>query len=113
MVSLLALVYPRRLRWRLPRHAPAEVAQHLARAVMAGRACHAAPRMGPRAAQVKPFDGRAVIRMPEQRPCRPQLVERQRAMEDVAAHEAEIPLEVGRGKRAMPNDAGLEPRRVR
>src|SRR5258706_14447982 len=75
------------------RQAPSEITQHLAGAVVPGRARHAAARMCACAAQVQPFDRRAVVRVAEQRARRPELVERQLSMEDVSAGEAELALQ--------------------
>src|SRR4051794_16393413 len=69
--------------------------------------------MGAGAAQVESLDRAAVVRMAEQRPGRPQLVERKRAVEDVAADEAEVALQVGGREGAVAEDAGAKARRVR
>src|SRR3954471_18841344 len=107
------MALPRPLVYASGRELPVEVPQHFARAVVAGRARDAAARMGAGAAQVESLDRAAVVRMAEQRPGRPQLVERKRAVEDVAADEAEVALQVGGREGAVAEDAGAKARRVR
>src|SRR5436305_1864036 len=64
--------------------------------------------MGAGAAQVESPDRTAVVRMAEERPRRPELVESERAVEDVAADEAEVALQVGGRKGAVADDARAE-----
>src|SRR4051812_46104226 len=104
MASPRALVYPPN---PLP-EALAEVAQDLAGAVVAGRAGDAAAGMGARAAQIQALEGAAIVGLSQQRARRPQLVERQGAVEDVAADQAEARLEIRRRKRAMRDHACAE-----
>ena len=54
----------------------------------------------------------AIIGMAEHRPRREQLVERQRAMKDVAAEQAEIPLEIERRQNLAADHACREARRI-
>ncbi len=72
---------------------------------MSRRARHPAARMGARAAHIKPLGRSAVTRMAQHRPCRPQLVQRHRAMHDVATHHPELPLKVQR-RQYVPGDHG-------
>src|SRR3954453_5789345 len=64
--------------------------------------------MGPGAAQVESLDRAAVVRMAEERPRRPELVESEGAVEDVAADEAEVALQVGGREGAVAEDARAE-----
>src|SRR5262245_10973928 len=93
---------------RSTRKTPAEVAQHFPRAIVAGRAGGAPAGMRTRPAQIEPAKRRAVVGMAEHRPRRPELVERELPVEDVAADQAEIALEVGGRERAVADHAGLE-----
>src|SRR5260221_2160033 len=68
--------------------------------------------MRARAAEVETFYRRAVVGIAEHRPGREQLVERERAVKDVPADEAELALEVERRKYLAREDARLEIRRV-
>src|SRR5581483_1288209 len=81
----------------LARKGFAEIAQHLARAVVPRGAGHPASRMGPCAAKVESLDRAAVVGEAEQRPRRPELVEAERAVEDVAGGQAELRFQVRRG----------------
>src|SRR5579864_8853288 len=75
------------------------------RGIVAGRAGDAAARMGAAAAMVEALQRPAIIGMTEHRPRREQLVQRQRAVKDIAAEQAELPLEVEGGK-DLPADHG-------
>src|SRR3990170_1103382 len=79
--------------------APAEIAQHLARAVVPWRARDAAPGVGAGAAEVQPPDRRAVVRAAEQRPRGKELIERERAVENISRGQPEFALEIGGGER--------------
>src|SRR3954466_11312903 len=74
----------------------AMILQDHARGVVAGGAGDAAAGMGAGAAMVKSLQRPAIIRVAEHRPRREQLVQRQGAVEDVAADEAEIALQINR-----------------
>src|ERR1044071_5202418 len=97
----------------LARKAFPEIAPEFPRAGVARSAGDAAPGMTPRAAQVEARQRGAVVRMAQYRPRRPDLVERELPVEDVAAGETEFPLEVRGRERAMADDARAEARRVR
>src|SRR5512142_1541395 len=71
-----------------------QIANDFARGVVSRHAGHAAARMRARAAQVKALQRHAVIAVPEDGPRAEELVERELAVEDVAAHETEVALEV-------------------
>ena len=62
---------------------------HLRR-VVAGRTGDAAAGMRAGAAKIKSAQRTAIIRMTQHRPRREQLIERQRAVEDIAADQAEV-----------------------
>src|SRR3972149_6425727 len=79
--------------------APAEIAQHLPRAVVPWRARDAAPGVGAGAAEVQPPDRRAVVRAAEQRPRGKELIERERAVENISRGQPEFALEIGGGGR--------------
>src|SRR5687768_14313724 len=82
---------------RLQRGTPAlEVANDLARGVVAGRAGDAATGMPTRAAQVEARQRHAVVRGAEDRPRREELVEPELAVEDVAVDEAEAAFQIER-----------------
>src|SRR3954469_3435549 len=66
------------------------------RRIMPGRSGHAAARMRARAAQIESFEWHPVVRRPDHRPRAEQLVEAHLAVEDIAADQAEAPLEVQR-----------------
>src|SRR5262245_53716562 len=61
--------------------------------------------MGAGAAMVKARHRTAVVRIAQHRPCREDLVERERAMEDVAAGKAEYALEVERTQGLVADNA--------
>ena len=88
------------------------VAKDFPRRIVARRAGDAAARMRARAAHVEAGDRRAVIGMAEHRAGRKNLVERQRAMKDVAAEKAEGAFEIERRKHLPPEHRGLEVRRI-
>ena len=67
-----------------------------ARGIVAGRAGDSAAWMGAGSAMVEGFHRAAVIGMAQHRPRREHLIERHRAVEDVAADEAECAFEVER-----------------
>src|SRR6516225_9892680 len=73
---------------------------------------NAAAGVRARGAEVEPAHGRAVVRVAEQGPRGEELVERQRAVEDVSADHAEFALEVERREDLSREDALLEIRRV-
>src|SRR5262245_64982933 len=91
---------------------PAPIREDRARGVVAGRAGDAAARMRARAAVVEAGDGAAVVRVAEYRPRPEQLVERQRAVEDITADEPKRLLEIKRAQRLAANDACLEARSI-
>ncbi len=64
--------------------------------IMPRRASDAAARMGARSAHIESPDRPAIIAMSEHRPRRPELVEAHMSMEDVAADQAELALQVER-----------------
>src|SRR4051812_29820034 len=64
--------------------------------------------MRARATEIEALDRPAVVRVAEQRARRPELVERKGAVEDVAADQAELALEVGRRKRGVADHALVE-----
>ena len=66
----------------------------------------AAARMGPRAAHVQVLQGRPVVAKAGRGPRVGQLVEAERAMEDVALVQAKVLLEVERRQRVVANDRG-------
>src|SRR5206468_10907757 len=92
--------------------APAPIAKDCARGIVAGRAGHAATGMRARATVIEAGDRAAVVRMAEHRSRPEQLIERERAVEDVAADEAERLLEIERAQRLATNHARLEASRV-
>src|ERR1700760_1112253 len=70
------------------------IGQDRPRGIVAGCAGDAAAGMAARAAMIETSYRRAVIGMAEHRPGREQLVQAQRAVEDVAPEQAELPLQV-------------------
>src|SRR5258706_1005927 len=80
--------------------------------VGARRAGDAAAGMRARATEIKPAYRRAVVGVAEHRPRREELVERERAVEDVPADQAEVALEVERREDFAGEYASLEVRRV-
>src|SRR6516162_5578303 len=82
------------------------------RGVMARCPGDTAARMRSRPAVIEGRHRRAVIRIAQGRPCPEQLIERERAVEDVAAGEAEDLLQVERRERGAGDDARLESRRI-
>src|SRR5579863_143886 len=79
-----------------PQAAAAEVGEDLARRVVAGRAGDAAARMGARTAHVQTAQRPAVVAVTEHRARGEQLVEAQRAVEDVPAEQSERAFQVER-----------------
>ena len=71
--------------------------------VMAGGAGDATAGMGARATMVEALERPAIVGMAEHWPRREQLVERQRAVKDVAAQQAELALQVER-RQDLPAD---------
>src|SRR5258705_8727011 len=88
----------------------AKIFQDFARAIVAGRAGDAASRVCAGTAQVQALQRRAVVGVSQYRSRRPELIERELAVEDVAPCEAEHSLQVGGGKRAMRDHAFPEAR---
>ena len=72
----------------------------------------AAAGMRTRAAHVETLQRTAIVAVAEDRPRREQLVERERAVEDVAADQAELALEIERRQHPATDDARGEIRRV-
>src|SRR5512146_3324809 len=71
---------------------PPRVAQDLARGVVAGHAGDAAAGMRAGAAHVESANGRTVVAVAEHRTGAEQLIERERAVEDIATRQAEVAL---------------------
>src|SRR5215510_1079156 len=69
------------------------------------------PSAEERAAVIEPSHGAAVVGMTQHRPRREQLVQRQRAVKDVAAEQAELPLEIERGQHLPTDDTSCKTRR--
>ncbi len=67
--------------------------------------------MGSGAAHVEALDRRAVAGVAQHRPRRPQLIQRHVAVHDVAADQAELPLQVQGREDHAPQDRRLEVRR--
>src|SRR5882724_7210094 len=61
------------------------IAQKRLRGVVAGGAGDAAAGMRAGAAMIEALQGAAIVGMAQHRPCREQLIERQRAVEDIPA----------------------------
>src|SRR6266700_7849750 len=85
-----------------------QVPEDLPRRVVARRSGDAAAGMRTGSAQVQPAHRRAVVGVAEHGPRRKELVERQRAVEDIPADHAELALEVERGEYFPGDDALLE-----
>src|SRR5690242_5015641 len=81
------------------------IAQDHPRGVVAGSAGDAAAGVGAGAAVIKAPERPAVIGVAEHRACRKQLVQRERSMEDVAAQETELALQVQRRQDLPANHA--------
>src|SRR6516225_2703978 len=92
--------------------APPPIRNDGARRVMARCPGDAAARMRSRPAVIETLHRRAVVGVAQRRTCPEQLIERESAVEDVAAGEAEDLLQVERRKRGAGDDARLESRRV-
>src|SRR6185437_13485599 len=82
------------------------VGEHRLRGIVPGSAGHAAAWMGARAAQVEALERHAVIRGADHRPRAEQLVGAHLAVENVAAGEAEAPLQIER-RMDLPPDHRL------
>src|SRR4051812_11031937 len=91
---------------------PAPIGQDRAGGVVAGCAGDAAAGVGARAAKIKALERAAIIGIAEHRPCPEQLIERQRAMENIAATETEYPFEVEWAQYLAAEHAVLETRRI-
>src|SRR6185312_9120491 len=94
-----------------PQSPAAKVSEDLPRRIVSRRAGHAAAWMCSGAAHVEPRQRSAIVAIPEHRPRRQHLVELQPAVKDVAAHEAEGPLEVERAHDLPPENGRPEIRR--
>src|SRR5262245_9679875 len=79
--------------------APTPVRDDRPRRIVPGGAGHPSPWMRARSAMIEPFQRAAIIGVAERRAGPEQLIERERAMEDVAAGQAEHLLEVERAAR--------------
>src|SRR3954453_17885024 len=77
---------------------PPPVGQDRAGGVVAGRTSDAAAGVRARAAKIEALERTAIVGIAEHRPRPEQLIERQRAMENVAAGETEYPFEVERAQ---------------
>ena len=86
--------------------------EHFPRGVPARRAHDAAAGVGGRAAQVEALDGRAVVGVADDGAEQEELVQRHRALEDVAAGQVEGLLQVERRQHLPGDDRLLEVRRV-
>src|SRR5215204_1977124 len=91
------------------RKAPAAIGEDCARGVMARRAGDTAPRMRARATEVESLERAAIVGIAEHRTRPEQLVERQGAVKDVAAGQAEHLLEIERRQRLVAEHARLKP----
>src|SRR4051794_30709118 len=91
---------------------PAVIVEDRARGIVSWRSRNPAPGMRPRAAVVKARNWSTVIGITEGRARPEQLIERERAMENVAANQPEYLLQVQGAEDLPVDDAALEPRRV-
>ena len=98
----------RRLSWEQR----AVIGKDRAGRVVAGSARDAPAGMGTGTAMIEPFQRPAVVGMAEHRAGREKLVQRQGPMKDVAAEQAELPLEIQRGQRLAADHARRKARRV-
>src|SRR5258707_11911988 len=101
--------------WLHLRHSPKQrpvIPQNHARGVVAGGAGDAAAGMRAAAAMVEPLQRPAIIGMAEHRPRREQLIERQRAVKNIAAEQAELALQIERRQNLPADDACRKARRV-
>src|SRR5258705_2712397 len=100
---------------RPPIHSPKQrpvIPEDDARGVVAGGAGDAAAGMRAASAMVETPQGSAIIGLAEHRPRRKQLVQRQRAMKNVAAKQAELALEIERRQDLAADHACREARRI-
>src|SRR5258708_2078552 len=97
---------------RLLASTSARVAQYLARRIVPGNPGHAAAGMGAGAAHVQALERPAIVAVPEHGPGREQLIEGERAVEDVPADQAKLALQIKRRERSPRDDAGTEIRCV-
>src|ERR1700731_2613189 len=88
------------------------IAQNHARGVVAGGAGDAAAGMRAASAMIETLQGSAIIGVAEHRPRREQLIERQRAMKDVAAEQAELALQIERRQDLPADHARRKARRI-
>ena len=105
--------WPLRCRHARAELLPALVVQDPLGGVVAAGRHHAAAGMRPGAAEVQPLHGRRVLRERRCRAHERHLVEPLLALEDVAAEQAEDPLEVGRGEHLVVHDGVAHVRRDR
>src|SRR4051812_10488258 len=91
---------------------PAPIGQDRAGGVVAGCAGDAAAGVRACAAKIQALERAAIVGIAEHRSCPEQLIERERAMKDVAAGETEYPFEVERAQHLAAEHAGLETRRI-
>src|SRR5947208_10204110 len=86
------------------------IADDRPRGVVAGGAGDAAAGMGAASAMIEALQRPAIISVPQHWPRREQLVQRQRAVEDVAAEQSELPFQIERRQDLPPDHACPKPR---
>src|SRR6185295_19997529 len=89
-----------------------QVALDLAGGIVAARADDAAARMRGGAAEIQPTDRRAVVGVSRQWTREKQLVQRHRALENVAARETELALEIEWRQHLTVDDRAFQVRSV-
>src|ERR1700681_5037091 len=95
-------------RWRrvnsaLRFHSSPRIAKNFPRRVVSGHTGDAAAGVSARAAHIQALQRPAIVAMAEDRSRREQLVQRERAVEDIASDQSELALEVER-RQCVPGD---------
>src|SRR6266480_4534825 len=96
-------------------HSPKQrpvIRQNHARGVVAGGAGDAAAGMGAAAAMVEPLQRPPIIGVAAHWPRREQLIERQRAVKNIAAEQPELALQIERREDLPAHDACRKTRRI-
>src|SRR6185369_3698176 len=90
---------------------PAGILQYFMRGIVAGRTGDAAAGMGTGTAHIKSANWTAIIAVTQNRPGREHLVEIELAVHDIAAGQAEDPLQIERTERLHSQHGLFEPGR--
>src|ERR1700722_9431602 len=89
-----------------------KIGDDFTRGIMARRTGHAPAGMRAGSAHIESLQGSAIVAVSHHRPRREHLVQAERTMKDIAADQAEGPLEIERAHDLPSQHRGLEIRRM-